>query len=404
MEEKLYKYAELLLKKGLSIKSGQPLLIYASVENISFVRIVSEVALKLGVNDIYFDFCDSKLEELELTYLNISDIKKSLFWDKSVYNEYAKKNSAFLFLLGEQYNLNDISPEKMKAASKRKIETKDIYWKMQEDNLIQWCIGAVATNEWANKIFNNNLNEVNRLWNIIFDICLINNDNPIEEWNKKINLTNERCNILNKLNIKTLHYTNSLGTDLYIELSFGNNWCGGTSIVSGKEILVNIPTEEVFTTPNKYMTHGRVYSNIPLVHQGIIIKDIYLKFDNGRVVDYNASSGKDELKNIITMDDESSMLGEVALVEDNSPISNSNILFYETLYDENAACHIALGRGFKECLANGFNLSEAELQRSGYNKSDNHVDIMIGTSDMIIDAITYDDKEVRIFNDGNFVI
>ena len=206
------------------------------------------------------------------------------------------------------------------------------------------------------------------------------------------------------MKIKTLHYQNSLGTDLTIGLSESAIWCNGTSIINGHEPIVNIPTEESFTTPNKFKTNGIVYTSLPLIHSGITINDIRLEFKNGKVINYDASSGKEELKNILEFDSESNMLGECALVDKNTKIALSNVLFYETLFDENASCHIALGNGFKECLYNGENLNKDELEKLGYNKSKNHVDIMIGTKDLNITATTYDNKEILIFKDGSFNI
>ena len=212
------------------------------------------------------------------------------------------------------------------------------------------------------------------------------------------------CKKLTDLNIKELHYQSNNGTNFKVELSNLAIWCGGSSDIHGNNLIVNLPTEEVFTTPNTYKTNGIIYGSMPLVHAGVIIKDIMLEFVNGKIVNFDASEGKEELENIITFDEEASMLGEVALVDKNSKIAKSNVLFYETLYDENASCHIAVGRGFKECLKNGNELTNEELEREGYNNSKNHVDIMIGTADLNITALTYDNKEIVIFKDGSFNI
>ncbi|MBQ8219168.1 MAG: aminopeptidase [Bacilli bacterium] len=405
MKEKYYKYAELLLKKGLCIKKKQPLVISAPIESIDFIRVLTEVACKLNVNDIYYDWYDDELKYTELKYYNIKDIKNSLFWNKKIHNEYAKKNAAFLFLTTSTTDImKDIDPKKMKVASSHSLKTRNIYRKMQQENKINWCIAAVSTESFGKTVFNNEDNPKEKLWNTIFDICLINKENPIKEWEAKIKENKRICQKLTKLNIKTLIYTNKLGTNLKVELSKNAIWCGGNSNINNKELLVNIPSEEVFTTPNKYKTNGVVYCSKPLIHSGIMINDIFLEFKNGKVVNYDASSGKEELKNIIEFDSESSMLGEIALVDYNSKISNTNILFYETLFDENASCHIALGQGFKECLKNSFKLNNKELEKLGYNQSKNHIDIMIGTKDLDIKAITYDNKEIDIFKNGSFNI
>jgi len=405
MQEMLRKYAKLLLEKCLCIKDGQPLLINAPVEVYEFVRILTEEACLCGVRDIYYDWYDDQNKHSELKYFNNQDICNSKFWDKSIYNEYAKRDGAFLILVSNSnINMDDITEEKMMVASRNSLITRGEYRKLQENNEIAWCIAAVATKEWANLVFNNKLNDTTSLWNKICEICLVNNDNPNDLWNDKMKVNHLMCDKLNSLRIKELHYKNSLGTDLVIGLDRDALWCGGWSIIKDRELIVNMPTEEVFTTPNKFLTNGVVYTSMPLVHQGVLIKDICLEFKNGKVINYSASEGVSELKNIITLDDEALMLGEAALVDKNSLIKKSGLLFYETLFDENAACHIALGCGFKECLKNGNGLTSEELEDKGYNKSRNHVDIMIGTDDMNITAVTYDGKEIKIFDNGTFVI
>lgn len=405
MKELYYKYAHLLLERGLCINKGEPLLINAPIDAIDFVRILTEVACSLSVDDIYYDWYDDELKHTQLKYYNKEAIKNSSFWNKSIHDEYAKRGAAFLFLTS--YNpgiMDDIESDKLKIASEQSIQTRQLYREMQSNNKIDWCIASVATDAWGKLIFPNANNPRDMLWNKIFDICLINEDNPLVAWDNKMKKNKEMCDKLNKLNIMSLHYTNELGTDLTIELAEHAIWCGGSSYVNGREPIVNIPTEEVFTTPNKNLTNGIVYTALPLIHNGVRIDDICLEFKDGKVVNYQASCGLDELKNIIETDQESCMLGECALVDKNSKIAESNILFYETLFDENASCHIALGRGFKECITDGDKLNEDELADRGYNKSKNHVDMMIGTDDLNITAITYDNQEILIFKNGSFNI
>ena len=300
--------------------------------------------------------------------------------------------------------MNDISSNKLKVAANQSILTRQVYREMQSNNEVDWCIASVATTEWGRLLFPNSITPKEDLWNLIFDICLIKEKDPLSAWDNKMNNNKNMCLKLTDMKIKELHYTNKLGTDLIITLSDKAMWCGGSSIINGREPIVNIPTEEVFTTPDKFKTNGRVYTSMPLIHSGIMINDICLDFKDGKVINYTSSSGLDELKNILETDSESNMLGECALVDKNSKIAKSNVLFYETLFDENASCHIALGRGFKECLKNGDKLTEKELEQVGYNKSKNHVDIMIGTKDLNIIATTYEGKEIQIFKDGSFNI
>lgn len=405
MQEKFIKYARLLLEGCLCIKEGQPLIINAPVESYEFIRILVNEACKRGVRDIYLDWYDDEIKHSELKYFNEDDICKSKFWDKGIYNEYSEKNGAVLFLISNSnVDMTDITSDKLMTAGKHSLNSRAKYREMQENNQVSWCIASVATKEWANLVFGNNNNETDKLWNKIFEICLINKDDPVREWINKMKDNHVMCNKLDRLKIKEMHYTNSLGTNFRVNLDESAKWCGGSSIINGQELIVNLPTEEVFTTPNKFMTSGVVYTSMPLVHQGVVIKDICLEFKDGKVINYLASEGQDELKNILEIDEEAMMLGEVALVDKNTPICQSGLLFYETLFDENASCHIALGQGFKECLENGHEIADEELEKMGYNKSKNHVDIMIGTDDMQIRAITYDDQEIVIFKNGSFVI
>ncbi len=405
MQEKYYKYAEVLLKKGLCINKGEPLVINAPIESVDFIRVLTEVACSLGVNDIYYDWYDDELKHTCLKHYNEDDIKNSPFWNKSIHDEYAKKGAAFLFLVTSNPSImHDIESKKLKVAADTSLYTREVYREMQSNNQVDWCIASVSTETWGKLLFPESNNPKEKLWHTIFDICLINEEDPLISWDNKMKQNKNMCEKLNHLNIKSLHYKNSLGTDLTIELPEHTIWCGGSSIINGREPVVNIPTEEVFTTPNKFKTNGKVYTSLPLIHSGIMINDICLEFKNGKVVSYTASSGEEELKNILETDSESNMLGECALVDKNSKIAKSNILFYETLFDENASCHIALGRGFKECLTDGDKLNENELEEVGYNKSKNHVDIMIGTNDLNIIATTYDNQEILIFKNGSFNI
>ena len=405
MQEKFYKYAHLILTKGLCINQNQPLLINAPIEAIEFVRVLTQVACELNIRDIYYDWTDESLKHTQLKYFNEEEIKESRFWNKSIYDEYAKKDAAILYLITTGDNImKDIESNKLKIAASNSLNTRKLYREKQSNNEIDWCIASVATKEWGQLLFPNKENSLELLWETIFDICLVNTDNPEEEWTKKMEENHQICQKLTNMNIKELHYTSSNGTNLTVELPKNAIWCGGSSRIKGRDPIVNMPTEEVFTTPNKYTTNGIIYSSLPLVHSGITIKDIMLEFKDGKIINFDASEGKEELKNIIELDEESSMLGELALVDKNSKIAKSNILFYETLYDENASCHIAVGRGFKECIKDAQNLSDNELKEIGYNNSQNHVDIMVGTNDLNITATTYNNEEILIFKDGSFNI
>lgn len=398
MNKNLEKYANLLIKKCLNIKENQPLLITSPIECIEFVRIIARTAYNQGVKDIYFDFTDEILKHDSLKYLNIKDLKNNKLFNKKIYDEYAKRGAAFLMLYGDNPDgLIDIDDNKIAESAKISRNSRPIYKKLQLTNEIPWCIASVATTSWAKKVLPNSNDQLNDLWKLIFKMTLVNKSDPLKEWDNKIKNNNELVNKLNKLEITTLHYKNKLGTNFSI--GFNNNiWCGAsTKTKDNREIIVNMPTEEVFTSPNKYTANGIVYASMPLVYNSSVINDFFIEFKDGKVINFDAKKGKEVLKSIVEIKN-ANYLGEVALVDKNSPIAKSNILFYETLYDENASCHLALGDAFPECIK-----SNKSLKELGINESKTHVDFMIGTPDLEITADTKNGK-VTIMKNGKFVI
>lgn len=392
------KYAKLLIEKCLNLKENQPLLITAPIECIEFVRLVAKHAMEKGARDIYYDFTDETLKHDTLKYFDIEDLEKSNLFNKSIYDEYAKKNAAFLMLYSDDPDaLTDIDHKKIAHSAKLLRTTRPIYKKMQLTYEVSWCIASVVTENWAKKVLPNSLNPVNDMWDVVLKMTLCDKDNPIKAWDEKIEKNKEIVDKLNNLKIKTLHYKNKLGTDF--KISFNDNiWCGAsTKTKDNRDIIVNMPTEEVFTTPNKYTANGIVYASKPLVYNSSLINEFFIEFKDGKVINYDAKIGKEILKSIIEIEN-GNYLGEVALVDKNSPINQSNILFYETLYDENASCHLALGDGFPECIK-----SEKSNDKLGVNESKTHVDFMIGTDDLEIIAETENDKKL-IMKNGTFVI
>ena len=405
MNKLMRKYEQVLLKTCLKVEKDQPLFINYNIERSDFVRIVTEEAYKLGVKDIYYDMVDSYIRKEALMNLEIEDLKKLTFWDKSIWNEYAKKNAAFLILASEMPGLmKDVDPKKISEMTKYLLTTRREFDKGRDKSMIAWAIAAVPTKMWAEELFKNEDDPLDKLWNIIFDICSIKEDDPVSIWNKKIEKLNIRANKLNNYRFKTLIYKSSNGTDFKVDLPDKHLWASGKEVLQNKkEVLVNFPTEEVFTSPDCKSAEGIVYSSKPLSYQGVIINNFNIRFKDGKVVEVHAKEGEETLKQLVNVCKNSNMLGEVALVPYDSPISNSKQVFLETLYDENAACHLALGDSFTECIENGPNMSKDDLFNNyNLNKCDSHTDFMIGTSDLNITGITHDNKEVPIFINGNF--
>ena len=299
--------------------------------------------------------------------------------------------------------MNDIDSEKQSKALVYSLESREGFNDMRDKSMVPWCIAAVPTLSWSKKVFPESEEPINEMWNKIFEICGVTKDNPELELNNKLNKLGERKDKLNSYNIRKLIYTNGIGTNFTIELPNNVLWATGREkLVNGDEVLVNFPTEEIFTSPNCESANGIVYSSKPLSYQDHIINNFWIKFEKGIAIDCGAEEGLETLQSMINSCENSNKLGEVALVPYDSPISNSNTIFYETLFDENAACHLALGNSFPECIKNGVNMSKEELTNNKLNQCKNHVDFMIGTKDLNIKGITDNGEEIDIFINGNF--
>lgn len=400
--ENIDKYIKLLCDKCLNFNKSNSLFIcYEKALNQDFVDKIVEYVKKRGINDIYLNDSASFVKHDILKNIKLEDIEKEKIFDNSIWDEYAKKDSAFLIIESEIPGLmEDIDADKIAMVRKIARETKPIYRKKQNVDDISWCICAYPNEYWAKDIFKDQNNAYDLLLNNILNMCMCDKEDPIKAWEEFLKTSKKRAKKLDDLHIKCLHYTNSLGTDLKVYLS--DEACF-SSAYSEKNMIVNMPSYEVFTTPNTIKTEGIVYSSKPLIYNGVVIDKFYLEFKNGKVVNYDALIGKDILKGIINSDEYSNMLGECALVNYDSPISNTGLVFKTTLFDENASCHLALGAGFSECIKNSCNKTLEELFDMGVNKSTNHVDFMIGTKDLKIDATT-DNGIITIFEEGNFII
>lgn len=393
------KYIELLLKGCLKLEN-QPLFINYNSVIKDFVNKVVKYAKKIGISDIYLDERDLNKEHDLLLNLNVDDISKQDIFNCKIWDDYAKKDAAFLLLDSDIPNLmDDVDSEKIAKASYVRQTTKPIYKEKQLNSQIAWCIAAVPNEHWAKEIYYNSENALLDFWNVLADICMLKDENPISSWNKQLKRQSKNIGILNDLKIKKLYFKNSLGTNLEITLPKGALW---QSASSGNWI-VNLPSYEIFTSPNYKKTNGIVYSSKPLVYNGKVIDQFYLKFEEGKVVDFCAKKGQDILQEIINTDSLSAYLGEVALVNFDSPISNTDIVFKSTLFDENASCHLALGSGFLECLKDAEKYNSKELDKIGMNSSKCHVDFMIGTKDLLVEAETSKGK-IIIMKNGNLII
>lgn len=400
-------YANLIVKKGVNLQKGQDLVITADVACAPLVKAIAKEAYKAGAKDVIPYYVDDEITKLRYMNNNIDFFKEVPLYIKELRNQYALKHAAVVSITSEDPDaFKDVDPQKMATYSASYHQACDVFYDHLDLGIDRWCIVGAPSLKWANKVFNDMSDKeaMEALWKAIYHVTRVDTPDPLQAWEDHRQSFEKRVKILNEMNIEELHYTNSLGTNLYVTMNPGYLFAGGGSYTTdGIYSFPNMPTEEIFTSPDYKKTRGVVYSSMPLNYNGALVKDFSMTFEDGKVVSYDAKQGKDVLKSIIETDEGAHCLGEVALVPYDSLISNMGILFYNTLFDENASCHLALGKGFNECIKDGYDMTKEELYDHGINQSLTHVDFMIGTKDLSIEARTKDGQIVPLFKDGNFV-
>lgn len=402
----LKKYAELIVKKGLNVQKDQEVLVQVSVENVPLAREVAKCAYEAGAKEVIVQYNDDILTRLKYENCPLEHFDFVPDYVKELKNQYALRDACFLNIVSSDPEaLKGIDPLKIQKASINTRKACEIAQERINKGMNRWCIVGAPSISWANKVFPEMSSDeaVEALWNAIFKVTRVDKENPLLEWELHHQSFERRVEILNSKKIKTLHYKNALGTDLTIGLTDEYVFEGGGCLnADGLYNFPNMPTEEIFSTPHREKVNGIVYSSLPLNYNGSLIDEFYIEFKDGRIVNYGAKEGYDVLKSIIEIDEGSHYLGEVAFVPYDSPIRNTEIIFFNTLFDENAACHLAIGRGFNECVKDGLSLSSDELLAKGVNQSLTHVDFMIGTQDLSIVATLEDGSEFVIFENGNY--
>lgn len=401
---RLSAYADLIVKKGVNPDPGQDVIIIAGLDQVEFVRMVVEKCYLAGAGKVVIDWVDmacAKLDQLHQTLERLSVVEP---WELAKLQWRVEKLPALLWLDSDDPDgMEGIDAEKRaKAQMARFPVIKPLREAME--NRHQWCIAGVPGKEWARKVFPGVPDDeaVEKLWEAILAAARANGD-PIANWNEHNAAVHRRTEMLNKYNFCELQYRSSNGTNLRVGLIPQGVFAGAAEKdLSGREFNPNIPSEEIFTSPMRGKAEGIVYSTKPLSWQGSMIEDFSIRFENGRAVEVTARRGKEVLEKMIAMDDGAAYLGECALIDYNSPINNTGILFYSTLYDENASCHLALGRGFENCIDNFSKYTHQEMREMGINDSMIHVDFMIGSADLDITGITPDGKEVAVFRNGSW--
>lgn len=401
----LHKYAELAVKVGVNVQEGQTLIVHAPVDAADFTRLIAEKAYEAGARLVKIMWNDEAITRLQFEKAADDVFTEAPKWYAGELTELVENGAAILHVLSENPDLlSGVDPQRIANYYKTRGEAMKKYRAYQQADKFSWCLIAVPSQAWAAKVFPDapESEQVRKLWDAIFHTVRVDQENPVEAWNKHLAVLEQKSSVLNAKKYKKLHYV-APGTDLTIELPEGHIWAQGDSINErGHSFVANMPTEEVFTAPLKTGVNGTVACTKPLSYAGNIVDNFSLTFENGKVVSFTAEQGYETLERLLNMDEGARYLGEVALVPHQSPISESNILYYNTLFDENASNHLALGSAYAFCLEGGKDMNQEQLAQKGLNTSVTHVDFMIGSAEMDIYGITEDGREEPVFLKGNW--
>lgn len=405
------KYADLIVQTGVNLQKNQPVILRGPIESCDLIRLLTRKCYQHGASYVLVEYIDNLIEKEK--YLHGGENAVSYFpkWKADGFEELCKKGACFIRITGDDPNVfADVSPEIIGLANKTSSQGMKRVNKYTMNSELSWVVAAGATESWAKKVFPDLAVEdaVNSLWDKILDASRVTDEDPLKAWETHCANLKSKCDYLNSMQFASLHYKSksngiTKGTDLIIELPQNHIWSGGAEKnANGIFFNANIPTEEVYTAPNKNGVHGYVSSTLPFNCNGNMVEDFVIYFEDGKVVDVTAHKGLETLKTLISTDSGASYLGEVALVPYDSPISNTKTIFFNTLFDENASCHLAFGEAYPSCLKDGEKMTESELEKSGLNTSLIHSDFMVGSHDLDITATTKDGKNIQIFSSGNW--
>ena len=403
----LQKYARLVVRVGVNLQHDQLLVINAPLEAAGFARALSREAFAAGAHDVVVSWSDEQLAHIRYKQAQEQVFTEFPDWRQAFYTDYAEQGAAFISIAARDPEIfADVDPARLTLAQQATGAALLEYRERLMSNRNTWCVVSVPTAAWAQKVFPGATAEEaeHRLWTAILHAVRIGEGDAVEAWREHIAFLHRAAAFLNAQDFARLHYTNALGTDLIVELPEGHLWAGGSEpSQTGVQFVANLPTEEVYTLPHREGVFGTVVATRPLVYQGSLIEGMRLRFDRGRVIAFSAERGEEKLRELLATDEGACHLGEVALVPYDSPIRESGLLFYNTLFDENAACHLAFGKAYPTCLRGGDALESVELLQRGVNDSLLHEDFMVGSRDLSITGTRRaDGSEVPVFIEGNF--
>ncbi len=400
----LRKYAKLIVAVGANVQKGQEVLISAGLDQPEFITMLVDECYKAGAKRVTVDWVHPPLQKLSARYMKVRDLSETFEWEKMKLQRIVDTLPVRIFIESDDPDgLNGINAKYFKAIAER-VKVRKPYRDAIE-NKHQWCIAAAPGEAWAKKMYPNlsKHQAVEHLWKDILYTARADGEDPVADWAEHNRELKARSEYLNGLHLRELHYSSSNGTNLTIGLiPTAEFHAGSDTTLQGVVYDPNMPTEEVYTSPDRSTAEGIVYSTKPLSYQGQLIENFCVRFEKGRAVEVKAEKGQDVLEQVISMDDGCHYLGECALVPKESPISRSGLLFYNTLFDENASCHLALGFGFNECLKGFENMTLEEIHAAGVNDAANHTDFMIGSDDLSIDGIDENGVSHPIFRNGTW--
>jgi aminopeptidase len=404
-KELIRAYAELIVKTGAAIQKDQYVIIRTTPDQEEMAALVAEECYKAGARRVCFEWRSSIIDKVAYKYGTVEGLGRCTAYDIGFQKFSSEDLPALIWLDGEDPDgLKGVDSNKVAAVNAMRYNTNKKLIEERE-NKYQWTIAGVPSLPWAKKMFPKLSDEeaMEKLWEAILLTARASDGNGIKNWEAHEKDVKSRCKILNSFQLKQLHYTSKNGTDLTVGLIPGVIFqAGGEKTLSGIVFQPNIPSEECFTSPKRGLAEGIVYASKPLAYRGQLINDFYFKFHEGKVVECGAKMGEEALKSILTLDEGASYLGECALVPFDSPINQTGLLFYNTLFDENACCHLAIGRGFPELYPDFEKYSADDIVSLGINRSMSHVDFMIGTRDLSIVGIDIHNKEIPLFKNGTW--
>ncbi|MFI3169092.1 MAG: aminopeptidase [Faecalibacterium sp.] len=406
----LEKYADFIVRVGVNVQAGQTMIVNCNLNAAELCRLCVKSAFAAGAADVRVDWSDESVSRMRMEHASeetLCDVKPYV---QRSYLDYAESEGGVcvLHLIADDPEVfAGLDASKLNRVSlARRLALKT--WRTYTMNdKVQWCIAAMPSAAWASKIYPELAVEeaMEKLWDVIFDVCRVTNGDPVNEWKAHVAKLVVLRDKMNALHLESIHMTSNNGTDLTVGMADGAIWDGAASVDDrGTLFIPNLPTEEIFTAPHKDKVNGVVYGTKPYVYNGQLIKGFRVTFKDGKVIDHDAEENAALLGELLDSDEGARRIGEIALVPNSSPINQSGVLFYDTLFDENAACHIAFGASYPGTTKGGKAMSEDELLSHGMNQSAIHEDVMVGAADMLITGLTNAGEMVKIFENGEWVL